>query len=693
MTSSRPAPIGAAAPVEQALAAPRSERTPAQIDAICEAYAHLPALVAAKVHRRSFGGIRNAEIDEDECAQDGFFGLRDAARTFDPTVGVKFPTHAGRRITGAILDGQRERDLKPRNVRSRSSKLAAVVEQFTAERERPPALGFDADRAALAKLAGIDADELAKWIGDAAVGAVNTVSLHRRWFETDSGKDVREIDTIVDAAQRDPAELVEARLDAEAALAHLSAEQRLAWRLYHGEGIQMHSIGGALGLSESRVSQILSHLKKQLLAEQTAPPRRAADPDSAAPATQTETDVTLNPYLTTATAHLPRDDYKGPRVIKRSDLPPDPAEPAATEAAEPAAEATDATREQAAATEPVGNGDAPAAPARKSAWFVAVDVLPRRRLRYADVAELLGRAEGGTKNSLKGTPPGGEATASGVRFKRLGEEEIEAYVKADADTLAQARAAIHVESTTDDEPEVAADALAAACRVDRAFALYEVPDLLPGAKLTQKGLAAIFGLSVSVISEGVRALNLGPGDAGELRGVRVRQLTVAQQDERRAATTDELREAIDAIAAGSQPTAGEGRTEPAEPIERNSDASDTAAPSPPPAPSSPPPAADRPQQPTLGGLTAWEIVQLLARVEFDAATEKHAAFEAALSHAMGLADRVRELGLELMAAQEQLHAVRQLAAGAAGRLRVAAGGDVTAELHQPDQQIHLKEAA
>ena len=43
---------------------------------------------------------------------------------------------------------------------------------------------------------GVDQDEYSKIQKDA--GAVSTVSLSRKWFETDSNKDVREIDVLKD---------------------------------------------------------------------------------------------------------------------------------------------------------------------------------------------------------------------------------------------------------------------------------------------------------------------------------------------------------------------------------------------------------------------------------------------------------------------------------------------------------------
>jgi RNA polymerase sigma factor for flagellar operon FliA len=97
---------------------------------------------------------------------------------------------------------------------------------------------------------------------------VGIVSLNRTWFETDSSKDVREIDVIRDAKQESPVQQIQ-RQDLQTLITKgLSRAERLIVILYYYEEMTMKEIGTTLDLSESRVSQmhssILARLKAQM---------------------------------------------------------------------------------------------------------------------------------------------------------------------------------------------------------------------------------------------------------------------------------------------------------------------------------------------------------------------------------------------------------------------------------------------
>jgi RNA polymerase sigma factor for flagellar operon FliA len=98
---------------------------------------------------------------------------------------------------------------------------------------------------------GVTLEEFQKIAGDAT--AVSLVSLNKKWYETDSYKDVREIQ------RKDLKELI---------TKGLSRAERLIIILYYFEEMTMKEIGATLDLSESRVSQmhssILARLKAQM---------------------------------------------------------------------------------------------------------------------------------------------------------------------------------------------------------------------------------------------------------------------------------------------------------------------------------------------------------------------------------------------------------------------------------------------
>ena len=200
------------------------------------------------------------EVDVEDLMSAGIFGLMDAIDAFDMERGVKFETYCAPRIRGAILDELRSMDWVPRLVRSRSSQVEGARKSLEMELGRAPT---DDE---LARKLKVSKDEFTKIRKDA--GAVGVVSLSRKWFETDSNKDVREIDVLEDPKQVNPLNSVLRRDLKDLITKGLSRAERLIIVLYYYEEMTMKEIGITLDLSESRVSQmhssILARLKAQM---------------------------------------------------------------------------------------------------------------------------------------------------------------------------------------------------------------------------------------------------------------------------------------------------------------------------------------------------------------------------------------------------------------------------------------------
>ncbi len=134
-------------------------------------------------------------VELDDLISAGIFGLMDAIDAYDLTRGVKFETYCVPRIRGAMLDELRTMDWVPRLVRSKASKLAE------ANRVLETKLGRHPTEEELANQLEISVPELEKMLVDA--NAVGLISLNKKWYETDSYKDVREIDILEDAKGED----------------------------------------------------------------------------------------------------------------------------------------------------------------------------------------------------------------------------------------------------------------------------------------------------------------------------------------------------------------------------------------------------------------------------------------------------------------------------------------------------------
>jgi RNA polymerase sigma factor for flagellar operon FliA len=222
---------------------------------LMERYLDLVRYTAERMHMKL-----PAEVEVDDLMSAGLFGLMDAINAFDPDRGVKFETYCTQRIRGAIFDELRSMDWVPRLVRSRTAKVEKVRKSLEMESGRRPTDVEVADRMK------VDAGEFEKLQKDSR--PVGLVSLNRKWFETDSSKDVREIDVIKDTRQENPIQLVQ-RQDLQTLITKgLSRSERLIVILYYYEEMTMKEIGLTLDLSESRVSQmhssILARLKAQM---------------------------------------------------------------------------------------------------------------------------------------------------------------------------------------------------------------------------------------------------------------------------------------------------------------------------------------------------------------------------------------------------------------------------------------------
>lgn len=227
---------------------------------LLQKFLHLVRYNAERIHTKL-----PDEVDVDDLKQAGIFGLMDAIDSFDLERKVKFETYCAPRIRGAILDELRAMDWVPRLVRSRTSKVEGARKKLEMELGRAPT---DQE---ICKALGVGQDEYEKLRKDS--GPTGVVSLNRKWYETDSNKDVREIDVVKDDRQLNPLTVVQKRDLKDLITKGLTRAERLIVVLYYYEEMTMKEIGTTLDLSESRVSQmhssILARLKAQMSTRDT----------------------------------------------------------------------------------------------------------------------------------------------------------------------------------------------------------------------------------------------------------------------------------------------------------------------------------------------------------------------------------------------------------------------------------------
>lgn len=191
-------------------------------------------------------------MDVDELVQVGMLGLIEAARGYDPRRGIPFEHFALSRVRGSMLDELRRVSDLTRSAMAFNKSENAANHRLVAELGRKPTQGE------VARTMGKNIKEYHKEQGQA-------------WrTETYSIEEVaEEVMNIAGSAMEQPEVRVERAqlLDALAgAIQSLPERDQLIISLYYIEELNLKEIGEILGVSESRVSQLLSAIAKKLRA-------------------------------------------------------------------------------------------------------------------------------------------------------------------------------------------------------------------------------------------------------------------------------------------------------------------------------------------------------------------------------------------------------------------------------------------
>jgi RNA polymerase sigma factor for flagellar operon FliA len=206
---------------------------------------HLPMVrfLARRIHERL-----PQHVDIEDMVSAGVVGLMDAFSKFDPAKKVQFRSYAQFRIRGAILDSLRTLDWSPRELRRKGRAVEEAIRVLTAR------LGHAPNEAEVAEEMELGLEEYQQLLGDLKGLEIGTLHMERN---EDSGEE--ELAYIPGRPEDDPlfrclrGELEE-RLTG--AIQDLPDRERLVMSLYYYEEMTMREIGLALGVVESRVSQM-----------------------------------------------------------------------------------------------------------------------------------------------------------------------------------------------------------------------------------------------------------------------------------------------------------------------------------------------------------------------------------------------------------------------------------------------------
>jgi RNA polymerase sigma factor for flagellar operon FliA len=206
-----------------------------------------------------------AQCEVDDFLSCGLEALIRSIERFDPDKGASLEQYAWTRVQGAVLDELRRHDWAPRSLRRDERAINEAREAFLAIHERDPT------RAELATMVGMTAPELTTRLDQVALAEVGSLN---RIVRSDESATIERIDTLESVDEEcDPivsAERSEAKTRFRRAFARLSRVEREVAVLLYVEGWTLRDIGERIGVSESRVSQIHTQLRRRLYEQLSA---------------------------------------------------------------------------------------------------------------------------------------------------------------------------------------------------------------------------------------------------------------------------------------------------------------------------------------------------------------------------------------------------------------------------------------
>ncbi len=203
-----------------------------------------------------------ARCEVEDFISCGLEALIASIERYDPEKGATLEQFAWTRIHGAVLDELRRQDWAPRSLRRWERDITRAREQFSGLHGRRPT------REELADALAISVEDLRRRQDDISVSDVTSLNT---LVISDDETTVERMDTLASSDPRlDPeqaASVTEGKEKFRRAFEKLPQREREVAVLLYVKNLTLREIGDILGVSESRVCQIHSQLKRTLKSE------------------------------------------------------------------------------------------------------------------------------------------------------------------------------------------------------------------------------------------------------------------------------------------------------------------------------------------------------------------------------------------------------------------------------------------
>ncbi len=190
-------------------------------------------------------------LDREDLVQDGYVGLLEAERRFDPARGGSLMRFASSRIRGSMLDSLRAQDWMSRPGRRRCRDLVRAEEKLLQQLGRQP------DNSELGEQLGLSPAEVDRRRQDLASSFLQSFDAERP-----DGSPARQLADVV--CVETEFERAESERELAKTIARLPERERQIVTWYYLENVPMKEISVRLRVSEPRVSQLHTRALKQM---------------------------------------------------------------------------------------------------------------------------------------------------------------------------------------------------------------------------------------------------------------------------------------------------------------------------------------------------------------------------------------------------------------------------------------------
>lgn len=210
-----------------------------------------------------------ANVQFEDLVQNGMLGLLDALDRFEEGFGAQFETYATQRVRGAMLDGLRENDWLPRNLRRELRRIEGAISALEHTHGRAPS------ERELADALGMSLADYQKTLQDARGHQLV-------YFDDFAGEgDEDFLERHFTDNNADPSNILEEK-NVKAllvkAIERLPEREKLMMALYYEQELNLREIGEVMGVTESRVCQLhtqaIARLRSQFTGELPAAKQR-----------------------------------------------------------------------------------------------------------------------------------------------------------------------------------------------------------------------------------------------------------------------------------------------------------------------------------------------------------------------------------------------------------------------------------